>query len=284
MTTFVHEIYSILEYISLFPRVIYFYVELNTIIVMTFKEDFKPSRVYNKLVIDAINKDIANDRSIIIPNTFDIDVKNNNKKYLCGTGRMECFDTGKIIKRYYSNVGINAWREIVELRSIILHELFYFINYTICFNSNVVKISKDLFDAVCRNGIRSGCNKRDFANAIVTLEKLNIIRRTDKRSMFEVNPRVIFKGDINKFHEIITKGKLDDSKIKLDNNVNYIDRIGLVKDDNCIIIKNKQVYKSELDYLYDDNENNVDKANNKNNETEIIEAEEIDTGKIDWDW
>lgn len=37
---------------------------------MTFKEDFKPSRVYNKLVIDAINKDIANDRSIIIPNTF----------------------------------------------------------------------------------------------------------------------------------------------------------------------------------------------------------------------
>lgn len=251
---------------------------------MTFKEDFKPSRVYNKLVIDAINKDIANDRSIIIPNTFDIDVKNNNKKYLCGTGRMECFDTGKIIKRYYSNVGINAWREIVELRSIILHELFYFINYTICFNSNVVKISKDLFDAVCRNGIRSGCNKRDFANAIVTLEKLNIIRRTDKRSMFEVNPRVIFKGDINKFHEIITKGKLDDSKIKLDNNVNYIDRIGLVKDDNCIIIKNKQVYKSELDYLYDDNENNVDKANNENNETEIIEAEEVDTSKIDWNW
>ena len=97
---------------------------------MTFKEDFKPSRIYNKLVIDAINKDIANDRSIIIPNTFDIDIKNNNKKYLCGTGRMECFDTGKIIKRYYSNVGINAWREIVELRSIILHELFYFINYT----------------------------------------------------------------------------------------------------------------------------------------------------------
>lgn len=85
---------------------------------MTFKEDFKPSRVYNKLVIDAINKDIANDRSIIIPNTFDIDVKNNNKKYLCGTGRMECFDTGKIIKRYYSNVGINAWREIIEAEEV----------------------------------------------------------------------------------------------------------------------------------------------------------------------
>lgn len=58
----------------------------------------------------------------------------------------------------------------------------------------------------------------------------------------------------------------------------------LFKDDNCIIIKNKQVYKSELDYLYDDNENNVDKANNENNETEIIETEEVDTGKIDWDW
>lgn len=31
-------------------------------------------------------------------------------------------------------------------------------------------------------------------------------------------------------------------------------------------------------------EYNVDKANNENNETEIIEAEEVDTGKIDWDW
>lgn len=70
-------------------------------------------------------------------------------------------------------------------------------------------------------------------------------------------------------------------------------RGGLVKDDNCIIIKNKQVYKSELDYLYDDNEDNVDnddnednvdKANNDDNETEIIEAEEVDTNKIDWDW
>lgn len=49
-------------------------------------------------------------------------------------------------------------------------------------------------------------------------------------------------------------------------------------------VYNKQVYKSELDYLYDDNENNVDKANNENNETEIIEAEEVDTSKIDWDW
>ena len=73
----------------------------------------------------------------------------------------------------------------------------------------------------------------------------------------------------------------NESDSENDNNVNYIDRIGLVKDDNCIIIKNKHVYKSELDYLYDDNENNIDKANN---ETEIIEAEEVDTSKIDWDW
>jgi hypothetical protein len=51
---------------------------------MTFKEDFKPSRVYNKLVIDAINKDIANDRSIIIPTdiseiTSDSDDASENK-------------------------------------------------------------------------------------------------------------------------------------------------------------------------------------------------------------
>lgn len=36
-----------------------------------------------------------------------------------------------------------------------------------------------------------------------------------------------------------------------------------------------------MTFKYDDNENNVDKANN---ETEIIEAEEVDTSKIDLDW
>nr|UWI10903.1 MAG: hypothetical protein [Bacteriophage sp.] len=56
---------------------------------MTFKEDFKPSRVYNKLVIDAINKDIANDRSIIIPNTFN---ENNETEII----EAEEVDTGKI--------------------------------------------------------------------------------------------------------------------------------------------------------------------------------------------
>lgn len=48
-----------MEHISLFICYIcsmggthFFYVELNNIIVMTFKEDFKPSKVYNKLVND----------------------------------------------------------------------------------------------------------------------------------------------------------------------------------------------------------------------------------------
>ena len=63
---------------------------------MTFKEDFKPSRVYNKLVIDAINKDIANDRSIIIPNTFDIDINNNNNNNETEIIEAEEVDTGKI--------------------------------------------------------------------------------------------------------------------------------------------------------------------------------------------
>lgn len=40
----------------------------------------------------------------------------------------------------------------------------------------------------------------------------------------------------------------------------------------------------DTDYLYDDNENNVDKTNNRNNETEVVEAEEVYSGKIDWDW
>ena len=90
---------------------------------MTFKEDFKPSRVYNKLVIDAINKDIANDRSIIIiPNTFDIDIKNNNKKYLCGTGRMECFDVivrlMKIIRMIMNEMVMRVIKMVVKIMMI----------------------------------------------------------------------------------------------------------------------------------------------------------------------
>lgn len=47
---------------------------------MTFKEDFKPSRVYNKLVIDAINRDNNSDNdNSDSDNSDNSDSDNNNR-------------------------------------------------------------------------------------------------------------------------------------------------------------------------------------------------------------
>lgn len=54
-----------MEYISLFPRVIYFYVKLNNVIVMTFKEDDKNDKSdkdYKDYKDYKDNKDYNNDK------------------------------------------------------------------------------------------------------------------------------------------------------------------------------------------------------------------------------
>lgn len=321
---------------------------------MTFKEDFKPTKVYNKLVNDVCyNADCLEEfekQRLVVANPFSYNKSTR-------TDIVAEFDNGYHlskevnIKRNSVTIGMRVWDIIRKNRYAVIISFIGYIAENIKFNSNVIYISHDLIKGY---GLVKP-NYRDYYNAIAYLEDENIIKRTNLQNIYVVNPIYIFRGNVNKLINIISEAKLiktfddkdrlivdkfvlfkndtdkgiviankdlyatevvdigedwvkcedngnnedkgnkgndnenemksyNESDSENDSNVNYIDRIGLVKDDNCIIIKNKQVYKSELDYLYDDNENNVDKANNENNETEIIEAEEVDTSKIDWDW
>ena len=101
-----------MEHISQFPRVIYFYVELNTIIVMTFKEDFKSSKVYNKLVNDVCyNVDCLEEfekQRLVVANPFSYNKSTR-------TGIVAEFDNGYHlskevgIKRNFVTIGMRVW-------------------------------------------------------------------------------------------------------------------------------------------------------------------------------
>ena len=245
MTTFVHESYSILEYISLFPRVIYFYVKLNTIIVMTFKEDFKPSRVYNKLVIDVCyNADCLEEfekQRLVVANPFSYNKSTR-------TGIVAEFDNGYHlskevgIKRNFVTIDMRVWDIIRKNRYAVIISFIGYIAENIKFNSNVIYISHDLIKGY---GLVKP-NYRDYYNAIAYLEDENIIKRTNIRNIYVVNPIYIFRGDVNKLINIISEAKLIktfDDKDRL-----IVDKFVLFKNDTDkgIVITNKDLYATEV--------------------------------------
>ena len=111
------------EHISLFPRVIYFYVELNTIIVMTFKEDFKPTKVYNKLVNNVCyNADCLEEfekQRLVVANPFSYNKSTR-------TGIVAEFDNGYHlskevgIKRNFVTIGMRVWDIIRKIDMLLL--------------------------------------------------------------------------------------------------------------------------------------------------------------------
>lgn len=284
-----------MEHISLFPRVIYFYVELNTIIVMTFKEDFKPSRVYNKLVNDVCyNVDCLEEfekQRLVVANPFSY-----NKS--ARTGIVAEFDNGYHlskevgIKRNFVTIGMRVWDIIRKNRYAVIISFIGYIAENIKFNSNVIYISHDLIKGY---GLVKP-NRRDYYNAIAYLEDENIIKRTNLQNIYVVNPIYIFRGDVNKLINIISEAKLIktfDDKDRL-----IVDKFVLFKNDTDkgIVIANKDLYATEVvdigeDWIKcddknddnykdegEDNGNNEDKGNKGNdNENEMKSYNESDS-------
>lgn len=112
-----------MEHISPFHRVIYFYVELNNIIVMTFKEDFKPTKVYNKLVNDVCyNVDCLEEfekQRLVVANPFSYNKSTR-------TGIVAEFDNGYHlskevgIKRNFVTIGMRVWDIIRKIDMLLL--------------------------------------------------------------------------------------------------------------------------------------------------------------------
>lgn len=275
-----------MEQISTFPRVIYFYVKLNTIIVMTFKEDFKPTKVYNKLVNDVCyNADCLEEfekQRLVVANPFSYNKSTR-------TGIVAEFDNGYHlskevgIKRNFVTIGMRVWDIIRKNRYAVIISFIGYIAENIKFNSNVIYISHDLIKGY---GLVKP-NYRDYYNAIAYLEDENIIKRTNIRNIYVVNPIYIFRGDVNKLINIISEAKLIktfDDKDRL-----IIDKFVLFKNDTDkgIVIANKDLYATEVvdigedQFGYNDNDNDYSKNNNENKgniKNESNEDKKIDNG------
>lgn len=250
---------------------------------MTFKEDFKPTKVYNKLVNDVCyNADCLEEfekQRLVVANPFSY-----NKS--ARTGIVAEFDNGYHlskevgIKRNFVTIGMRVWDIIRKNRYAVIISFIGYIAENIKFNSNVIYISHDLIKGY---GLVKP-NYRDYYNAIAYLEDENIIKRTNIRNIYVVNPIYIFRGDVNKLINIISEAKLIktfDDKDRL-----IVDKFVLFKNDTDkgIVIANKDLYATEVidigeDWVKcDDNGNNEDEGNKGNdNENEMKSYNESDS-------
>ena len=248
---------------------------------MTFKEDFKPTKVYNKLVNDVCyNADCLEEfekQRLVVANPFSYNKSTR-------TGIVAEFDNGYHlskevgIKRNFVTIGMRVWDIIRKNRYAVIISFIGYIAENIKFNSNVIYISHDLIKGY---GLVKP-NYRDYYNAIAYLEDENIIKRTNIRNIYVVNPIYIFRGDVNKLINIISEAKLIktfDDKDRL-----IVDKFVLFKNDTDkgIVIANKDLYATEVidigedwikcddknDDNYKDDNGNKMKSNNNGNDYE----------------
>lgn len=250
---------------------------------MTFKEDFKSTKVYNKLVNDVCyNADCLEEfekQRLVVANPFSYNKSTR-------TGIVAEFDNGYHlskevgIKRNFVTIGMRVWDIIRKNRYAVIISFIGYIAENIKFNSNVIYISHDLIKGY---GLVKP-NYRDYYNAIAYLEDENIIKRTNLQNIYVVNPIYIFRGDVNKLINIISEAKLIktfDDKDRL-----IVDKFVLFKNDTDkgIVIANKDLYATEVvdigeDWVKcEDNGNNEDKGNKGNdNENEMKSYNESDS-------
>lgn len=212
---------------------------------MSFKEDFKPTKVYNKLVNDVCyNADCLEEfekQRLVVANPFSYNKSTR-------TGIVAEFDNGYHlskevgIKRNFVTIGMRVWDIIRKNRYAVIISFISYIAENIKFNSNVIYISHDLIKGY---GLVKP-NYRDYYNAIAYLENENIIKRTNIRNIYVVNPIYIFRGDVNKLINIISEAKL--IKIFDDKDRLIVDKFVLFKNDTDkgIVIANKDLYATEV--------------------------------------
>ena len=114
---------------------------------MTFKEDFKPTKVYNKLVNDVCyNADCLEEfekQRLVVANPFSYNKSTR-------TGIVAEFDNGYHlskevgIKRNFVTIGMRVWDIIRKNRYAVIISFIGYIAENIKFNSNVIYISHDL--------------------------------------------------------------------------------------------------------------------------------------------
>lgn len=211
---------------------------------MEFKlEQRKDDKAYTKYVNEVFDGEVQLS-GFIAPNVFPIEFSVKLKKYkedIDGEYYKKVF-----IERNFSVIGADIWNMLAPYNKHIPYVIVGYIANCINYNSNLIRITHDLVRSIVHKNISA----RDLINSINLLEEKNIIRRTDKRSIYTVNPIMIFKGNINILAEVVYTGKFNSPIIENDKLI--IDKICTFEDKDCktpIVIKNTKYH------IYDETEN-----------------------------
>lgn len=182
---------------------------------------------------DGVNYYLDNEdkcEGIIFPSKFELNTRPCNS-IITKSGNIGVVKLEQIY-RDFVNVSVNLWNMFNREDSIYVYRMIAYINTRIKFNTNVVRITKDMFDGfICKES-----NKRGYITAINKLLDYSVIsRNTAYRDQFVVNPLYIFKGNIYTYKELCDKYQMlattTDSKGRI-----IPDKVLIIKD-----IKEKEV-------------------------------------------
>lgn len=182
---------------------------------------------------DEVNYYLDNEdkcEGIIFPSKFELNTRPCNS-IITKSGNIGVVKLEQIY-RDFVNISVNLWNMFNREDSIYVYRMIAYINTRIKFNSNVVRITKDMFDGfICKES-----NKRGYITAINKLLNYSVIsRNTAYRDQFVVNPLYIFKGNIYTYKELCDKYQM--LATTTDNKGRIIpDKVLIIKD-----IKEKEV-------------------------------------------
>lgn len=196
-----------------------------------------------------------NNLKIVVPNRYKIPIKNESKL-------IDVLSNGnKIYKDVeldytYNLIGDVLWMKLARLNDKHVLQLVAYINCNIKFDTNIIPISIERFKGFM--GIE--INNRDYYDAINKLIKMDIIGKTNKRGIFDVNPIYIHKGRVITLIERLAGGL----------------EKAIVTEDGTLIIDRYKVFKGNRDkegVLYEDKSLYAKEINDIKN---IIKQDEID--------
>lgn len=225
---------------------------INKLIMEIINEETKTERNFSKYITDIFNGDVDCKGGIIAPNIFSLDIEEDKRKKGEAFG-YEFYKT-LYLKRNYSTINSVVWNELTMRNNLLAFQIVGYISNIIKYDSNIVRIQYDSIRSITRKDI----NGRDFKNTFELLEHINIIRKTDLKGIYLVNPAMIFKGNIDRLVKIITDSKFSTLKIK-DSNV-CLDKILTFehyKSDYGTIIKNGK-YHTKYKNVEDANFENIE--------------------------
>lgn len=178
-------------------------------------EQYLNERNYNKLISDIFDNNIKCEGGLLVPNPFSMNI-GFDKKHKVGYDYYALYEE-IYVKRNFSTIGQELWTTLARHGKTIMYDIIGFIAINIKYNTNIIRIKQDsIRDYTGRN-----INGRDFISAISELENRGVIKRTDMRSIYTINPIYIYKGSLNKLAVLMLDDNFGtpnivDSKLNID--------------------------------------------------------------------